>query len=170
MSLSLPRYSVSKNELLNNTRYPLCSLKGQLGSLLKLTWKYLPQQTAFYVFAGALPAAIVGYQISRPGEDGEPSSLSTWLKQFDYFNDWETRNSLRTDMLEQAAHDKHLFLNAGKSTHIELKTPEYVNPPKGPSLSEVASSFIVLLLLYLALDSFPTCVGKRAYKDGRIHI
>ncbi|KAI1145999.1 hypothetical protein F4825DRAFT_442052 [Nemania diffusa] len=83
--------------------------------------------TAFYVFAGALPAAIVGYQISRPGEDGEPSSLSTWLKQFDYFNDWETRNSLRTDMLEQAAHDKHLFLNAGKSTHIELKTPELLH-------------------------------------------
>ncbi|KAI0404300.1 hypothetical protein F4802DRAFT_249536 [Xylaria palmicola] len=80
--------------------------------------------TAFYVFAGAIPASMFAYSISRPGPDGEPSSFSKWLKQFDYFNDWETRNTLRTEMLEQAAHDKHLFLNAGKSTHVELKTPE----------------------------------------------
>ncbi|RWA13233.1 hypothetical protein EKO27_g1869 [Xylaria grammica] len=83
--------------------------------------------TAFYVFAGALPASIVAYQISRPGADGEPSSLSKWLQQFDYFNDWETRNTLRTELFEQAAHDKHLFLNAGRSTHVELKTPELLN-------------------------------------------
>ncbi|KAI0537414.1 hypothetical protein GGR58DRAFT_471859 [Xylaria digitata] len=83
--------------------------------------------TAFYVFAGALPASIAAYQISRPGADGEPSSFSKWLEQFDYFKDWETRNSLRTDIIEQAAHDKHLFLNARKSTHVELKTPELFN-------------------------------------------
>lgn len=69
---------------------------------------------------------MIGYKISRPGADGEPSSFSKWLKQFDYFNDWEMRNTLRTDIIEQAAHDKHLFLNADKSTHVELKTPEYV--------------------------------------------
>ncbi|TGJ85947.1 hypothetical protein E0Z10_g2831 [Xylaria hypoxylon] len=83
--------------------------------------------TAFYVFAGALPTSILAYQISRPGADGEPSSLSKWLQQFDYFNDWETRNTLRTELLEQAAHDKHLFLHAGRSTHVELKTPELFN-------------------------------------------
>ncbi|KAI1756983.1 hypothetical protein F4782DRAFT_480710 [Xylaria castorea] len=83
--------------------------------------------TAFYVFAGALPAAIVAYQISRPGADGEPSSLSKWLRQFDYFNDWEMRNSLRTELVEQAAHDKHLFLFASKSTHVDHKMPELIN-------------------------------------------
>ncbi|KAI0970388.1 hypothetical protein F4678DRAFT_436651 [Xylaria arbuscula] len=84
--------------------------------------------TAFYVFAGALPVSIVAYQISRPGADGEPSSLSKWLEQFDYFSkDFEARNSLRTELLEQAAHDKHLFLNSGRSTHVELKTPELIN-------------------------------------------
>ncbi|KAI1737329.1 hypothetical protein F4680DRAFT_429155 [Xylaria scruposa] len=83
--------------------------------------------TAFYVFAGALPVSIVAYQVSRPGADGEPSSLSKWLQQFDYFNDWETRNTLRTELIEQAAHDKHLFLNAGRSTHVELKMPELLN-------------------------------------------
>ncbi|KAI0457749.1 hypothetical protein F5B21DRAFT_463003 [Xylaria acuta] len=83
--------------------------------------------TAFYVFAGALPASIVAYQISRPGADGESSSFSKWLQQFDYFKDWEMRNSLRTELIEQAAHDKHLFLNAGRSTHVELKMPELIN-------------------------------------------
>ncbi|KAI2619427.1 hypothetical protein GGS26DRAFT_573108 [Hypomontagnella submonticulosa] len=83
--------------------------------------------TAFYVFAGALPASYIGYSISRPGADGEPSSLSKWLQSFDYFNDWEARNTLRTNIIEQAAHDKHLFMNAGKNMHIELKTPELIN-------------------------------------------
>jgi hypothetical protein len=76
------------------------------------------------------------YSISRPGANGEPSSFSKWLSQFDYFNHWEARNTLRTELLEQAAHDKHLFLNAGKSTHVELKTPEYVRtPPRHTSFS-----------------------------------
>ncbi|KAI1203930.1 hypothetical protein F5X97DRAFT_282473 [Nemania serpens] len=86
---------------------------------------------SFYVFAAALPTAIVGYQISRPGADGEPSGLSKWMTQFDYFNDWEARNTLRTNILEQAAHDKHLFLHAGRNPHVDLKTPELINsgPP-----------------------------------------
>ncbi|KAI1824539.1 hypothetical protein F4861DRAFT_538999 [Xylaria intraflava] len=84
--------------------------------------------TAFYVFAGALPVGIVAYQISRPGADGEPTAFTKWLQQFDYFEkDWETRNALRSQYLEQAAHDKHLFLNSGKSLHVELKTPELFN-------------------------------------------
>ncbi|KAI1177417.1 hypothetical protein F4777DRAFT_541956 [Nemania sp. FL0916] len=80
--------------------------------------------TAFYVVVAAVPAAIAGYSISRPGADGQPSSLTKWLEQFDFFNDWETRNTLRTNMLEQAAHDKHLFFSVERNTHVELKTPE----------------------------------------------
>ncbi|KAI1369303.1 hypothetical protein F5Y08DRAFT_292974 [Xylaria arbuscula] len=84
--------------------------------------------TAFYVFAGALPVSIVAYQISRPGANGEPSSLSNWLQQFDYLQkDYEVRNKIRTDIIEQAAHDKHLFMNASQSRHVELKTPELFN-------------------------------------------
>ncbi|KAK7941046.1 uncharacterized protein PG986_013433 [Apiospora aurea] len=84
---------------------------------------------AFYVFAGLLPTAAVFYQISRPGADGEPSTISKYLNQFEALNkDHVVRNALRTDALEQAAHDKHLFLNAGpKSPHVELKTPELLN-------------------------------------------
>jgi hypothetical protein len=39
---------------------------------------------------------------------------------------------LRTDLIEQAAHDKHLFMNAGGITHIELKMPEYVQTSNQP--------------------------------------
>ncbi|KAI0503060.1 hypothetical protein F5B22DRAFT_630808 [Xylaria bambusicola] len=106
--------------------------------------------TAFYVFVGALPASIVAYQISRPGADGEPSSFSKWLQQFDYLQkDFAERNKLRTDMIEQAAHDKHLFLNAGRSTHVDLKTPELIfsgspyNVPAGhsPNLDHITEHF-----------------------------
>lgn len=44
----------------------------------------------------------------------------------DYGKDWETKNHLMTAALEQAAHDKHLLLGAERSTHHELKYPEYV--------------------------------------------
>ncbi|KAI1101124.1 hypothetical protein F4804DRAFT_317030 [Jackrogersella minutella] len=82
---------------------------------------------AFYVFALAVPLSYLGYTISRPGADGEPSSVTKWLRTFNYFSDWEVRNSLRTEFIEQAAHDKHLLLNSGKNPHIELKTPELFN-------------------------------------------
>ncbi|KAI1333274.1 hypothetical protein F5Y16DRAFT_8591 [Xylariaceae sp. FL0255] len=79
---------------------------------------------AFYIFAGFVPLSFLGYQISRPGPDGEPSAGTKFIQKFDYFNEWETRNALRTQMFEQAAHDKHLFYNVEKNMHIELKTPE----------------------------------------------
>jgi wyosine [tRNA(Phe)-imidazoG37] synthetase (radical SAM superfamily) len=73
------------------------------------------------------------YSISRPGKDGSPSSLTQWLKGFEYFRaEDEERNALRTKLIEQAAHDKHLFLNAEKNPHIELKMPEYVVPSVPP--------------------------------------
>ncbi|KAI1142725.1 hypothetical protein F5Y05DRAFT_365919 [Hypoxylon sp. FL0543] len=83
--------------------------------------------TAFYIFAAAVPVSYVAYSASRPGPDGEPSSVSKWLRSFDYFNDWELRNTLRTNIIEQAAHDKHLLLNAGKNPHVDLKMPELIN-------------------------------------------
>ncbi|KAI1437995.1 hypothetical protein GGR50DRAFT_642553 [Xylaria sp. CBS 124048] len=86
-----------------------------------------PLGTSFYIFAGALPVSVFFYQISRPGVDGESPSFTKWLKQFDYFNEFQRRNALRSKLIEQAAHDKHLFLNANRNMHIELKTPELFN-------------------------------------------
>lgn len=84
-------------------------------------------QTGFYVTFGMIPASIFVYQISRPGENGELSSLHRWFEKIsDYGSEWETKNTLMTAALEQASHDKHLLYGAGRSQHHELKYPEYV--------------------------------------------
>ncbi|KAK7755223.1 hypothetical protein SLS62_002728 [Diatrype stigma] len=83
---------------------------------------------SFYAFLGAVPLSYLGYSVSRPGENGEPSSLSQWLNGFEHLSStWEERNDVRTHAIEQAAHDKHLFLNAGKSGYVDLKMPELIN-------------------------------------------
>ncbi|KAI0600862.1 hypothetical protein F4775DRAFT_543806 [Biscogniauxia sp. FL1348] len=94
---------------------------------------------SFYAFVGAIPLSILGYKITRPGPDGEPAAASKWLAQFDYFNEFETRNALRTQAIEQAAHDKHLFLHSGKNMHIELKMPELIN--SGSSINVPAGHY-----------------------------
>ncbi|KAH7035208.1 uncharacterized protein B0I36DRAFT_317856 [Microdochium trichocladiopsis] len=83
--------------------------------------------TAFYVFVGAIPLSILGYQITRPGKDGEPSSMTKWLQGFDAFNETERRNTIRTNIVEEAAHDKHLFYYGQRNQHVELKMPELFN-------------------------------------------
>ncbi|KAJ4295664.1 hypothetical protein N0V88_004366 [Collariella sp. IMI 366227] len=81
--------------------------------------------TGFYVTFGMIPASIFVYQISRPGENGELSSLHRWFEKIsDYGSEWETKNTLMTAALEQASHDKHLLYGAGRSQHHELKYPE----------------------------------------------
>ncbi|KAH8675762.1 hypothetical protein BX600DRAFT_184829 [Xylariales sp. PMI_506] len=84
--------------------------------------------TAFFVFAGAVPVSFFAYSITRPGSNGEPSSFTKFLHNFDYFKEEsEVRNALRTQAMEQAAHDKHLFYYSGKNPHVDLKTPELIN-------------------------------------------
>ncbi|KAK4170132.1 hypothetical protein QBC43DRAFT_305441 [Cladorrhinum sp. PSN259] len=81
--------------------------------------------TGFYIAAGVVPASYIVYSISRPGKDGEESTLHKWFRQLgDYGSQWETRNHLVTAALEQAAHDKHLLLNAPQKKNIELRFPE----------------------------------------------
>lgn len=84
-------------------------------------------QAAFYVAVGAVPVSMIAYSMAQPGKDGEPSSLSNTINSLSNLGKtWETRNHVRTAAIEQAAHDKHLFLNAGRNQHIELNYPEYV--------------------------------------------
>jgi hypothetical protein len=65
------------------------------------------------------------YSLSSKSADGAESSLTQFIRSFDYLQDeWEKRNNIRTAMFEQAAHDRHLFNYAGKNPHIALKYPE----------------------------------------------
>ncbi|EGS23247.1 uncharacterized protein CTHT_0009140 [Thermochaetoides thermophila DSM 1495] len=105
---------------------------------------------AFYIAVGGIASSFVIYNISRPGPNGEPSSLHKWFSKIsDYKDEWETRNTLMAAALEQAAHDKHLLLTAERSRHIELKYPEVFshgspfNVPAGfyPNLDHVIEHY-----------------------------
>ncbi|KLU92933.1 hypothetical protein MAPG_11881 [Magnaporthiopsis poae ATCC 64411] len=92
----------------------------------------------FYALFGAAPASAVLYYACQPGADGQPSSLTQAIERFsDFRSEWEKRNILHTQAIEQAAHDKNLFYNVQRNTHVELKFPEYVTLPCSlcPSLS-----------------------------------
>jgi hypothetical protein len=86
------------------------------------------KQTAFFVALGAVPASIFFYTISRPDADGKPKGISSLIGKYtDMADTWKERNELRTAMIEQACHDKHLLYNAPRNKHIELKFPEYAS-------------------------------------------
>ncbi|KAL2019491.1 hypothetical protein VTK56DRAFT_9607 [Thermocarpiscus australiensis] len=82
--------------------------------------------TGFYLTFGVIPASIFVYTISRPGENGELSTMHKWFQKISdsYGKNWETSNHLMAAAIQQAAHDKHLLYNAERSTHYELKYPE----------------------------------------------
>ncbi|OIW35586.1 hypothetical protein CONLIGDRAFT_627620 [Coniochaeta ligniaria NRRL 30616] len=84
-----------------------------------------PLGAAFYLALGAIPLSIFFYTISRPGEDGKESAISSLIGKYTAMQEtWSERNALRTAMVEQAAHDKHLLYNAPRNKHVELKFPE----------------------------------------------
>ncbi|KAL2159242.1 hypothetical protein VTH06DRAFT_2675 [Thermothelomyces fergusii] len=81
--------------------------------------------SAFYVAIGAVLGSVFVYRISRPGENGELSTIHKWIKKLsDYGNEWERRNELMAAALEQAAKDRHLLYNAERSKQFELTYPE----------------------------------------------
>lgn len=72
------------------------------------------------------------YSVSRD----EKSSLARWIDSYrsESQKTWEYRNTLRSDIKEQAARDKHLFSTSQKDPGFELRTPEYVGIPFLPPL------------------------------------
>ncbi|KAL2178487.1 uncharacterized protein P884DRAFT_196685 [Thermothelomyces heterothallicus CBS 202.75] len=105
---------------------------------------------AFYVTVGTVLGSVFVYKISRPGENGELSTIHKWIQKLaDYGNEWERRNDLMSAALEQAAKDKHLFYNAERSKHFELTYPEVFthgspfNVPAGhyPKIDKVVAHY-----------------------------
>jgi hypothetical protein len=83
-----------------------------------------------YLTLGVIPASIFVYWISRPGQNGELSTMHKWFQKIskEYGKDWEQSNHLMTAAIEQAAHDRHLLYGAPRGRHFELTYPEYVIP------------------------------------------
>lgn len=83
---------------------------------------------ALYFGLGALGSAMALYSISRPSENGEPSAMHKWIDSFRQAEmpKWAERNTLRTDIFDQAAADRHLFVSVQKAQGFQYRTPEYV--------------------------------------------
>ena len=65
------------------------------------------------------------YTISRPANDGKIPVISKMMQRYsDYQEQWAARNALHTTMVEQAAHDRHLFQSAKGVNYLELRFNE----------------------------------------------
>ena len=84
----------------------------------------------FYFALAVLPLSFALYKFSRSSDD--PASqpwLTRVIGSYDHWRDeWTRRNTLHTAMIEQAAHDRHLFQGSPGSKVIELRFPELVSP------------------------------------------
>ncbi|KAI7783147.1 NADH-ubiquinone oxidoreductase 17.8 kDa subunit [Diaporthe eres] len=78
-----------------------------------------------YISLGAIGLSMFAYSISRD----ENSSLAKWVDSFraESQKTWEYRNTLRSDIKDQAARDKHLFQTSQKDPGYELRTPELID-------------------------------------------
>jgi hypothetical protein len=78
-----------------------------------------------YIVLAAIPICYGTYVLSQPSEDGTAPGLSKLIDRYSDFKDsWSTRNNSHVEMLEQVAHDRHLFYSSKGSAHIDLRFPE----------------------------------------------
>lgn len=90
------------------------------------------RQTGFYFAVGLIPAGFLLYQWTGTPNDPADGRKPYFTRMVDMYSDyrqtWAERNKLHTDMIEQAAFDRHLFLNSTPRRHVDLTFPEYVLP------------------------------------------
>ncbi|KAH8820333.1 NADH-ubiquinone oxidoreductase 17.8 kDa subunit [Xylogone sp. PMI_703] len=84
--------------------------------------------TTFWFAIGLIPATVVVYTASRPSKDGSQPALSRFIDGYSSWKDqWTSRNTLHTNMIEQAAHDRILINSSPGSPTVNLKFPEVFN-------------------------------------------
>ena len=84
-------------------------------------------QPLFYVGVAGLPLAFLTLNYATSGD--EPYFTRLIKDTYNgYSTKWAQRNDVHTQMVEQAAADRVLFLNEASQTtrHVELRFPEYV--------------------------------------------
>ena len=75
-----------------------------------------------------MPAAFFALNYATSG-DKEPYFTRLITNTYNkYANTWADRNNIHTEMIEQAAADRVLFLNEASNAprHVDLRFPEYV--------------------------------------------
>lgn len=90
---------------------------------LKIQDSHPSLQRSFYILIfGILPGSVLLYNFSRNPYNPITALLA---KYSDYKDTWEQRNTLHTRMVEQAGHDRNLFLNTPDRGYQDLTFPEY---------------------------------------------
>lgn len=83
-------------------------------------------QAQFFIAVAAVPISIGIYTISRPGADGNSAGLTRLIDSYSYYKErFAARNTLHTQMIEQAAFDRNLYQSSEGTKHVELRFPEY---------------------------------------------
>ncbi|KAG7292186.1 hypothetical protein NEMBOFW57_002221 [Staphylotrichum longicolle] len=78
----------------------------------------------FFVTLGVVGGSLLVYSISRPGQNGEQSTMHRWLRSWRTTAPSGRRRTPHDGGLEQAAHDRHLLYGAERSKSFELTYPE----------------------------------------------
>ncbi|KAM0718741.1 hypothetical protein Q7P37_005812 [Cladosporium fusiforme] len=83
----------------------------------------------FFVAVAGVPLAFLGLNYATSG-DKEPYFTRLITNTYNkYANTWADRNAVHTEMIEQAAADRVLFLNEASNAvrHVDLRFPEIFN-------------------------------------------
>ncbi|KAL8768688.1 MAG: hypothetical protein Q9209_005106 [Squamulea sp. 1 TL-2023] len=91
-----------------------------------------PLGRGFYLVIAALPLSFAIYKFSRSTNDSSAESAQPWLTRIIRgYDNWQKsyaeRNAMHTKMVEQAGHDRNLFINSTPSPLVDLSFPEIFN-------------------------------------------
>ncbi|KAF2754144.1 hypothetical protein EJ05DRAFT_479693 [Pseudovirgaria hyperparasitica] len=82
----------------------------------------------FYIGLATVPGLYFLYTFSQSGADGSDPALTRMIDSWTTKREeWARINTLHTNLVEQAAADRHLFLGQKPNTNIDLKTPEMIH-------------------------------------------
>ncbi|KAK0925028.1 hypothetical protein LTR91_004218 [Friedmanniomyces endolithicus] len=86
--------------------------------------------SAFYLTLAAIPLSLALYNFTRQGTSEQPWATRYIIETYNgYAEKWARRNDIHTQMIEQAASDKLLFIN--EASHgprlVDLRFPEQFN-------------------------------------------
>lgn len=83
---------------------------------------------SFYLVLALVPTSYIIYNLSRPDASGQRPALTNVLERWsDYRSRWEERNAIHTRMVEQAGHDRNLFINTPEPNWHDLRMPEMMS-------------------------------------------
>ncbi|TVY14443.1 NADH-ubiquinone oxidoreductase 17.8 kDa subunit [Lachnellula arida] len=81
-----------------------------------------------WVLLAAVPISVGVYTISRPDKNGKTTGLTQLIDKYSSYKEAiAARNTLHTDMCEQAAFDSNLYKNSKETKHVDLRFPEIFN-------------------------------------------